>query len=182
MSGPSGVGKDTLYRRLVEAHPDVFSRSVSHTTRGPRPGEEDGVHYNFVSHADFESLLAENGFVENAKFGGNRYGTSKKAIEDVMSGGKRVLLEIEMDGVKQVKQSGMDARYVFIAPPSMQILEDRLRGRKTETEDKINARIAQAKAEMEYAETGAHDKIIVNDDLDKAYEEFEAFVWEPTGQ
>lgn len=97
LSGPSGVGKGTLYNLLFTRHPDTFALSVSHTTRSPRAGEEHGVHYHFVPMADFEDLIGQNGFVEHAKFGGNRYGTSKKTIEEQTAKGRVVLLDIEME-------------------------------------------------------------------------------------
>ncbi|KAK0389812.1 hypothetical protein NLU13_3385 [Sarocladium strictum] len=179
VSGPSGVGKGTLYKLLFARHPNCFDLSVSHTTRDPRPGEARGVDYHYVSMSEFESLIAENGFVEHAKFGGNRYGTSKATIEEQTAKGRVVLLDIEMEGVKQIKQCGMDARYVFIAPPDMKSLEDRLRGRGTEKEESVQKRLEQAKKELEYSKTpGVHDRIIVNDDLEKAYAEFEEFVYQ----
>ncbi|KAK7948727.1 uncharacterized protein PG986_009613 [Apiospora aurea] len=178
ISGPSGVGKGTLYNRMFEAHPDSFTLSVSHTTRSPRAGEEHGTHYFFVPMEEFEELIAKDGFVEHAKFGSNRYGTSKKTIEEQTAKGRVVVLDIEMEGVKQIKASGIDARYVFIKPPSFEALEQRLRGRGTETEEAVSKRLAQAKVELEYADTpGVHDIIIVNDDLDKAYKELEDYVY-----
>lgn len=181
ISGPSGVGKGTLYTRLFERHPDTFCLSVSHTTRTARPGEEHGVHYHFVPMADFEDLISKDGFVEHAQFGGNRYGTSKATIEEQTAKGKVVLLDIEMEGVKQIKQSSIDARYIFIAPPSIDALESRLRGRGTEQEASIQKRLAQATNELEYSKTpGVHDIIIVNDDLDKAYDELEKYIYQTT--
>ncbi|KAK8086525.1 guanylate kinase [Apiospora phragmitis] len=178
ISGPSGVGKGTLYNRLFAAHPDTFTLSVSHTTRAPRAGEEHGTHYFFVPMAEFEELIAKDGFVEHAKFGSNRYGTSKKTIEEQTAKGRVVVLDIEMEGVKQIKASGINARYVFIKPPSFEALEQRLRGRGTETEEAVGKRLAQAKVELEYADTpGVHDIQIVNDDLDKAYKELEDYVY-----
>ncbi|KAL6864168.1 guanylate kinase [Trichoderma novae-zelandiae] len=180
VSGPSGVGKGTLYGMLFDRHPDTFSLSVSHTTRAPRPGEEDGVHYHFVTMEAFEDLIAKDGFVENAKYGRNRYGTSKMTIEEQTNKGKVVVLDIEMEGVKQIKQSGISARYVFIAPPSIETLEKRLRGRGTETEQNIQERLAQAQKELDFSKTpGVHDIIIVNDDLEAAYKKFEDFVYKP---
>ncbi|POR38357.1 Guanylate kinase [Tolypocladium paradoxum] len=180
VSGPSGVGKGTLYNLLFQRHPDTFCLSVSHTTRAPRDGEQDGVHYHFVPMESFEDLIAKDGFVEHAKFSGNRYGTSKMTIEEQTNKGKVVLLDIEMEGVKQIKQSSISARYVFISPPSVEVLESRLRGRGTEKEENIQRRLAQAKNELEYSQIpGVHDKVIVNDDLEKAYKEFEDFVYKP---
>jgi guanylate kinase len=174
------VGKGTLYNKLFAAHPDCFALSVSHTTRKPRPGEEHGTHYFFVAMQEFEDLIAKDGFVEHAKFGSNRYGTSKKTIEEQSAKGKVVVLDIEMEGVKQIKKSGIDARYVFIKPPSFEELEKRLRGRGTEAEEAVNKRLTQAKVELEYADTpGVHDIIIVNDDLEKATKELDDFVYSP---
>ncbi|KAG6001515.1 hypothetical protein E4U54_001065 [Claviceps lovelessii] len=181
ISGPSGVGKGTLYKRLFDNHPDTFCLSVSHTTRGPRPGEQDGVDYHFVTSEAFEDLIARDGFVEHAKFGGNRYGTSKMTIEEQTRKGKVVVLDIEMEGVKQIKQSSIAARYIFIAPPSLSALEARLRGRGTEDEASVQKRLAQAQLELKFSETpGVHDKIIVNDNLDAAYKELEEYIYKPS--
>lgn len=180
ISGPSGVGKGTLIRRLFDAHPDTFTLSVSHTTRGPRAGEAHGVDYFFVPMAEFEALIAQNGFVEHAQFGSNRYGTSKGTIKEQTAKGKVVVLDIEMEGVKQIKNSDLQARFVFVKPPSFEALEQRLRGRATEDEAAITKRLNQAIKELEYADTpGVHDIIIVNDDLDAAYKELEDFVYSP---
>ncbi|KAJ6441844.1 guanylate kinase [Purpureocillium lavendulum] len=180
VSGPSGVGKGTLYNLLFQRHPETFALSVSHTTRSPRDGEQDGVHYHFVPMEHFEDLISRDGFVEHAKFSGNRYGTSKMTIEEQTKKGRVVLLDIEMEGVKQIKQSDIAARYIFISPPSLETLESRLRGRGTEKEESIVKRLAQAKNELEYSKTpGVHDIVIVNDDLEKAYKEFEDFVYKP---
>ncbi|OXV08853.1 hypothetical protein Egran_03384 [Elaphomyces granulatus] len=177
ISGPSGVGKGTLYKLLFAQYPDAFTLSVSHTTRGPRPGEQDGVDYHYVSKENFTELIAEDGFIEYAQFGDNLYGTSKATIEEQSAKGQVVVLDIEMEGVKQIKASGFPARYVFVAPPSEEELEKRLRGRGTEKEESIQKRLAQSKLEQEFAKTGVHDKIIVNDDLEKAYKELEDFVF-----
>lgn len=161
ISGPSGVGKGTLFNMLQQRHPDVFTLSVSHTTRAPRGGEAHGTHYYFVTRPEFEELIAADGFVEHAQFSGNRYGTSKQAIRDLAERGRVVVLDIEMEGVKQIKASGMGARYVFVAPPSMDELEKRLSGRGTETEDSVRKRLNQAKLELEYSKTpGVHDLIV----------------------
>lgn len=145
ISGPSGVGKGTLFKLLFARHPDTFTLSVSHTTRSPREGEQDGVDYHFVTHGEFEDLIARDGFVEHAKFGGNRYGTSKMTIREQGDKGKVVVLDIEMEGVKQIKQSNIPARFVFVAPPNEEELERRLRGRATDKEESIQKRLAQAK-------------------------------------
>lgn len=176
--GPSGVGKGTLYNQLFQKYPDTFTLSVSHTTRGPRPGEQDGVHYHFVTKEVFQDLIGKDGFVEHAQFGGNFYGTSKQTIEEQTAKGKVVVLDIEIEGVKQIKESKFPARYVFIAPPSVGELETRLRGRGTETEESIQKRLTQANKEIAYSqEPGAYDRLIVNDDLSKAFAELERFVF-----
>jgi len=127
---------------------------------------------------EFEKMIEEKAFVEHAKFGGNRYGTSKRTIGELTASGRVVVLDIEMEGVKQIKSSHIEARYVFIEPPSMSILEQRLRGRGTEKEESIQKRLAQARNELEYSKTeGVHDLIIVNDELEKAYSELEEFVF-----
>ncbi|KAK7414075.1 guanylate kinase [Neonectria punicea] len=180
ISGPSGVGKGTLYKMLFDRHPETFALSVSHTTRAPRPGEADAIDYHFVSTLAFKDLIARDGFVEHAKFGGNRYGTSKMTIEEQGRKGRVVVLDIEIKGVKQIKQSTISARYVFVAPPSTAALEARLRGRGTETEASIQKRLDQAVNELEYAKTpGVHDITIVNDDLKTAYKALEDFVYKP---
>lgn len=184
ISGPSGVGKGTLYKLLLERHPNTFATSISHTTRDPRPGEQRDVDYYYVSMAEFEKKIAEGGFVEHAKFGGNRYGTSKAMIEEFMGRGRIVVLDIEMEGVKQIKNSDISARYVFISPPKphLEVLEKRLRGRGTEKEESIQKRLAQAKLELEYSKTpGVHDLIIQNDDLETAYKELEDFIFKEGG-
>lgn len=145
ISGPSGVGKGTLFNLLRERHPDTFALSVSHTTRQPRQGELHGVHYYYVTHDDFEKLIADDGFIEHAQFGGNRYGTSKQTVRDQSAKGQVVVLDIEMEGVKQLKKSDIEARYVFVAPPSEEELEKRLKGRGTESEADVEKRLNQAK-------------------------------------
>ncbi|KAI1002742.1 hypothetical protein K3495_g5460 [Podosphaera aphanis] len=180
ISGPSGVGKGTLSQRLLAHHPHTFATTVSHTTRAPRPGERPGVDYHFVSAATFAALVARDAFVEHACFGGHHYGTSRDTIAAVRRALRVPILDIEMEGVKQIKLSGLPARFVFIAPPSMHVLEQRLRGRATESEESIQKRLAQAEHEMAFAATdGAHDVIIVNDDLDRAYVQLENFILGP---
>lgn len=118
--------------------------------------------------------------MEHAYFSGNHYGTSKQTIADQMARGLVVVLDIEMDGVRQIQENrAIDARYVFIQPPSLEALEARLRSRGTENEEQVQRRLAQARAEMEFAKQGVHDKIIVNDDLERAYQELEGFVYRP---
>lgn len=179
VSGPSGVGKGTLVQRLFDAHPDTFGFTISHTTRKPRRGEVDGAAYFFVSPSEFSSLHSQGAFVEHAYFSGNYYGTSQQTIEDQVNKGLVVVLDIELQGVKQMKANpSIDARYVFIKPPSFEALEARLRARATENEEDIEKRLIQAKVELEYADSQATvDKIIVNDNIETAYEELDKFVF-----
>lgn len=177
ISGPSGSGKSTILKRLFAAHPETFGFSVSHTTRKPRPGEEDGREYNFISQENFLQLISTNGFIEHAQFGGNYYGTSFAAVKAVAEKGRICVLDIEMEGVKQVKRANLGARFIFLSPPSMEILEKRLRGRGTDDESAVTKRLKQAKVEMEFQqEQSSLGIIVVNDDLEKAYKQVENWV------
>ncbi|KAI9298639.1 guanylate kinase [Neoconidiobolus thromboides FSU 785] len=178
LSGPSGSGKSTLLNLLFKEYPDKFGFSVSHTTRKPRAGEEDGKHYYFVEKSVMENEIQQGKFIEHATFSGNMYGTSIEAVNNVTNHGKICILDIDMQGVKQVKQTSLDARFIFISPPSIEILEQRLRSRGTETEEAIQNRLKASKAELDYSkEPNAHDCIIVNDDLDKAYSKLKNFIF-----
>ncbi|KAG8818497.1 hypothetical protein FRC17_010812 [Serendipita sp. 399] len=170
LSGPSGVGKSTLLKRLFKEHPERFGFSVSHTTRRKREGEENGVAYHFVTMDEFDSMIERKEFIEFATFSGNKYGTSIKAVEDVAGTGKKCILDIDSQGVRLVKESKLDPFYLFIAPPKYADLVNRLTGRGTETQEAIEARLNAAKAEIRYAqEPGVHDAIVVNDDVERAY-------------
>jgi len=177
MCGPSGVGKGTLINRLMADFPGKFGFSVSHTTRAPRPGETDGVHYNFVEKAAMEADIAEGKFLEHAHVHENIYGTSLAAVEAVATKGQVCVLDIDGQGAEIVKKSTLDALFVFIAPPSMEELEKRLRGRGTEKEESIQKRLANAAGEMAKTEVdGFFHAVIVNDDLEKAYGELKTVV------
>jgi len=177
VSGPSGAGKSTLLKRLFAQHPDTFGFSVSHTTRAPREGEANGIQYYFVPRERFAELVGQQAFIEHTQFSSNCYGTSKRAVEDVAAKGRVCILDIEMEGVKQVKESTLPAKFVFIQPPSIEVLRARLEGRGTENASSIQKRLDQATKELEYAALpGSHDKIIVNDDLAKCYEEFHEYI------
>lgn len=168
ISGPSGVGKGTINKRLFDEFGDAVAFSVSATTRGPRDGEIDGVHYFFIDRQEFEKRLANNEFLEHAEYAGNCYGTPRSYVLSLLEKGVSVILEIDLQGALQVKQRMPESVSIFILPPSFEELESRLRGRGTETNDKIEKRLAAAKHEIEQAYT--YDYTIVNDDLDAAYE------------
>jgi len=176
MCGPSGAGKSTLIKRLRADYPNGFGFSVSHTTRGPRVGESDGVDYHFTTHEEMEKQIAGNQMLEYAHVHKNVYGTSLAAVQKVIDEQKKCILDIDVQGVESVRKSPMHMRslYIFLAPPSLQALEDRLRDRGTETEEKIQTRLNNAKKEMEYKDKpNFWDHVIVNDDLDRAYDQFE---------
>ncbi|PCH44404.1 guanylate kinase [Wolfiporia cocos MD-104 SS10] len=172
ISGPSGVGKSTLLQRLFADYPDKFGFSVSHTTRAPRPGEEDGKQYYFVTRDRFTELLAGGAFIEHAEFSGNFYGTSFMTVREVSQAGRRCILDIEAQGVRQIKSTNLNPVYLFISPPSLTALRSRLRARGTESEASVAKRLATALKEIEYAKEGAHEYVIVNDDLDRTYDLF----------
>ncbi|KAF2759436.1 guanylate kinase [Pseudovirgaria hyperparasitica] len=184
ISGPSGAGKSTILKKLFTEFPDKFGFSVSHTTRSPRPGELDGREYHFTSPETFLQMVSDDAFIEHAQFGGNRYGTSIAAVESIASTGRICILDIELEGVKQVASHKTFPRpfFLFLAPPSLDVLEERLRARATDNEDAIQKRLAQAKVEMDFAERGEiHDQVVVNEDLEKAYNEVRRFVEERVG-
>ncbi|KAF5653155.1 guanylate kinase [Fusarium sp. NRRL 25303] len=178
ISGPSGVGKGTLIKRLKDNHPTIFGSVVSHTTRQPRPDEVEGVSYFFRSAPEIWTMIMRKQFVEHTYYSGNFYGTSKKAMDELMKKGVAPILNVEMEGVKKMKASDLVARYVFLSPPSLETLEARLWERGTEDEASISQRLAQAKLELEFAETEVHDIIIVSGDLDEAYRQLEDFVFQ----
>ncbi|CAM0141147.1 guanylate kinase [Umbelopsis sp. WA50703] len=179
LSGPSGSGKSTLLKKLFAEYPDTFGFSISHTTRQPRQGEENGKDYHFVDKDLMTKEVAEGKFIESATFSGNMYGTSLKAVRDVVEEGKVCILDIDMQGVQSVKKTSLQPRYIFIQPPSLETLEQRLRGRKTENEDAILKRLAASRQELEYAQQpNAYDRIIINDDLSKAYAELKNAIFE----
>lgn len=178
ISGPSGTGKSTLLKKLFAEYPTSFGFSVSSTTRQPRNGEVNGKDYNFVTVDEFKSMIDNKKFIEWAQFSGNYYGTTIESVKEVTNSGKTCILDIDMQGVKSVKQTDLNARFLFVAPPSVEVLKERLTGRGTETPESLEKRLNAAIAELEYAETGAHDLTVVNDDLDAAYEKLKQFIFE----
>ena len=166
ISGPSGVGKGTVNKILLEKNPNMCT-SVSATTRAPRPGEEDGVHYFFKTKEAFEAMIRENAFLEYMQvFGMNYYGTPKAYVEEQRGKGLDVILEIDVQGGMRVKEACPEAVLIFIAPPSMAKLKARLTGRGTETAEVIERRFAEAKQELSYVDR--YDYVVVNDVLEDA--------------
>ncbi|MFM8275788.1 MAG: guanylate kinase [Cyanobium sp.] len=179
ITGPSGVGKGTLVRRLLQRHPQLWL-SVSATTRAPRPGEVDGQHYVFLAAPAFAALVAEGGLLEWAEYAGNAYGTPRRPVEERLACGQPVLLEIELEGARQVRQSFPTARLLFIAPPCFAELERRIRGRGSEAEAAIQRRLERARVELEAS--GEFDAVVINDDLEQALAELEARIGLPASQ
>ncbi|MDR0498777.1 MAG: guanylate kinase [Holophagales bacterium] len=171
LSAPSGAGKSTLIRRLFDDL-DRLSFSVSFTTRSPREGEIEGRDYFFIDDAIFDDMLAKNGFVEWIQVYQHRYGTGRAWIQDQIDGGLDVLLDLETVGAKRIKEMFPDAILVFLLPPSPQSLADRLRGRGKDTEEQISIRLKCARHEMEFWNN--YDYIILNNDLESAYQDFKS--------
>ena len=171
LSGPSGVGKETVRQRLMEIKNFELTYSISMTTRSPRNQEVDGVNYYFVSEEEFKRNIKEDNFLEYAKFVGNYYGTPRDKVEALRNSGHNVLLEIEINGAKQVMSRVNDDAVIsfFLMPPSLQDLEARIRKRKTESEDVISERLAKGKEEMTM--TDDYDYVILNDKVNRAAKE-----------
>ena len=180
-SGPSGVGKGTLKAKLFEEFADQIAYSVSATTRGPREGEVDGKDYFFISRQEFERRVKNNEFLEHAEFAGNCYGTPRAYVEKLLDSGMNVVLEIDVQGALQVMKSMPECVSVFILPPSFEELEHRLRGRGTETEEKVRERLETAKRELPYAPQ--YDYQIVNGgDIEAAYQSLREVFLKSTGE
>jgi len=173
LSAPSGAGKTTVCKAVIQRDPCVVL-SVSHTTRPPRPGEQDGVHYHFISSDEFRKLVAEGAFLEHAEYSGNLYGTSWAAIDEPLERGQDVLLEIETEGARQVRERRRDAHLIFLLPPSLAALESRLRGRGTERNEEIDRRLAIARREV--ATASLFDSFVVNDDAVRAADDVLAII------
>jgi len=172
-SAASGTGKTSLAKALAESMPEV-AFSVSHTTRAPRPGEQHGVHYYYVTREEFDRMVANGEFVEHATVFGNSYGTSKKAIEDQIQSGKSVILDIDWQGARAIKKWQPEAVSIFILPPSRAALRERLTNRKQDSQEVIDRRMREAVAEMShYSE---FDLLVVNDDFTAALEDLKAIL------
>ncbi|MGF1772459.1 guanylate kinase [Vibrio wakamikoensis] len=175
VSAPSGAGKSSLISAMLEKNPTYAMKvSVSHTTRGMRPGEEDGVHYHFVEKSEFESLIAQGAFLEYAEVFGNYYGTSRLWIEETLDKGIDVFLDIDWQGARQIREQMPQAKSVFILPPSNSELERRLNVRGQDSNEVIAKRMSEAKSEMSHY--NEYDYVIVNDDFDGALVDFKAIL------
>jgi guanylate kinase len=177
LSGPSGVGKGTVVAEVRRRHPDVWV-SVSVTTRRPRPGERDGEHYFFVSSAEFDRLIATDGLLEWAEYAGNRYGTPLGPLHARLATGQPALLEIELQGARQVRARDPEAQLVFLAPPSWGALVSRLAGRGSEPPAVQERRLTLAQAELDAA--GEFDVVVVNDDVARAADELVGLLTAPS--
>ena len=171
--GPSGVGKGTVVARLLASDPTLYF-SVSATTRAPRPGEQDGKHYHFLTMEQFEQWIAEDQFLEHAQFVGNRYGTPQLYVDKAMEQGRDVLLDIEIQGAEQVHLKRPDAVRIYVAPPSWAELERRLIGRGTEDMERVRSRLERGK--VEFAAAKDFDYFVINDTVDHAVSEIQAIM------
>ena len=172
-SGPSGSGKDTVLNELLQKHDDV-KLSISATTRKPRENEVDVVHYYFISKEDFEKKIDDNEMLEYAVYGDNYYGTPKAPVDKWLTEGKTVILKIEVQGAEKIRKMYPEALSIFIMPPSLAVLEKRIRGRQSEKEEDIIKRLSIAKNELERA--CEYDFAVINDDLDDAVEDVASII------
>ena len=173
VSAPSGAGKTSLLRALIPTDPRL-QLSVSHTTRGARPGEQDGTHYHFVDRARFEAMVAAGEFLEHARVFDNLYGTAERSVRDVLGANLDVVLEIDWQGARQVRARFPEAVSVFIVPPSVEALRERLSGRGQDSAEIIDRRMRDARSELSHF--GEYDYLVVNDDFDEALADLRAIV------
>lgn len=173
ISGPSGVGKSTVLRSLFEGRDDLYF-SISATTRAPRDGEQDGVHYHFISVERFQELIEADAFLEYAEYVDSFYGTPKKLVDRAMDAGKDVILDIEVQGALQVCAKRPETIRIFIAPPSWEELESRLKSRGTDSAEKIQKRLVRAKAELQTADV--YDYFVINGSVEQAVREISAIM------
>ena len=173
ISGPSGVGKSTVLKELFQDRDDLYF-SVSATTRAPRPGEEHGVHYYFITKDEFKTNIENHAMLEYAEYCDNFYGTPKKFVDEAMEQGKDVVLDIEVQGALQVVHKRPDVVRIFIAPPSWQALEERLTSRGTDSPEKVQKRLVRAKVELQTANT--YDYFVINDTVERAVREINAIM------
>ena len=168
ISAPSGTGKGTVISELIKKRPE-FAFSISVTTRAPRPGEKNGVEYHFLTHKQFHEMISNNEFLEFAEYVGEFYGTPSKPVKECLDTGKTIILDIEVQGAKQVMAKELDAITIFLIPPNMEELEKRLRGRGTDSEGKLDARLKRACQELE--EKIHYDHVVINDNVSRAANE-----------
>ncbi|MGC2192428.1 MAG: guanylate kinase [Candidatus Dormiibacterota bacterium] len=176
LSGPSGVGKDTVIEQLLPLRPSL-RRPAGYTTRAPRPGEIDGRDYSFVDLETFKAMEAGNRFLETASVHGNRYGTSRARVEALLDAGSDVLLKPDVQGAAQLRDAGADAIFVFLMPPSREVLSQRLQDRETESEEELAVRTRDADREM--AEAGWYHHVVVNDEVARAAGEVASLLANP---
>ena len=174
LSGPSGVGKGTVRKEIFDDPTTSYKYSISMTTRQMREGEVNGVDYFFQTKEEFEALIQEDQFIEYAEYVGNYYGTPVQYVKDTMAEGHDVFLEIEVEGAKQVRKKFPDALFIFLAPPSLDHLKERLIGRGTETDEKIQSRVNEARKEVEMM--NLYDYVVVNDEVHLAKERIQSIV------
>lgn len=179
-SGPSGSGKTTLLNMLTNKYPNMFAYSIGYTTRTPRAGEVNGIHYNFVPKETFEEMIKNNEFLEWSCYCCNYYGQAKKGVQDLIDRGISPILAIDMNGVMSIKKMGGSAlrpKFVFIQTPSLAVLDERLSARGTESEMLRLKRLEEAQRELEYAYSspGVYDLILINDNIESSFEAFEKF-------
>ncbi|WP_436937928.1 guanylate kinase [Staphylococcus xylosus] len=174
LSGPSGVGKGTVRKKIFDDPSTSYKYSISMTTRDKREGEVDGVDYFFKAKSEFEELIKQDQFIEYAEFVGNYYGTPVQYVKDTMDQGHDVFLEIEVEGAKQVRKKFPDALFIFLAPPSLDHLRERLVGRGTESSEKIQNRVHEARREVEMM--NLYDYVVVNDEVDLAKQRIQSIV------
>jgi len=173
ISGPSGAGKTTLYKRALSEIPGA-RHSISYTTRPPRPGDIAGLDYHFVTEDVFKTMVKENKFIEHARIHGNRYGTARSDLEALLAGGSHVILEIDVQGAASMKKALASGVYIFIAPPSIEACEERLSSRGKDSDEVIKRRVRAAVEEISHAP--AYDYIIINDNLDDAFSRLKAVI------
>ncbi|KAL5287967.1 GUK1.2 family protein [Megaselia abdita] len=179
IGGPSGSGKSTFLQKIFQEYPETFAFCVSHTTRKPRHGERNGVDYYFISPEKMKRKLDNGEFLESVEFGGNFYGTSKTSIEEIQRKGKVCVLDIDVRGIDKLRSTKFNPIYIFIKPPSLEVLRSRLQGRNSETEESLQLRMNRVEKELEYAEVpGNFHKIITNENLHCSYKEFKSFILE----
>lgn len=177
--GPSGSGKSTLLKRLLAENKDKLAFTISHTTRKPRQGEQNGREYYFIDREQFFKMIHRDQFLEHTEFSGNLYGTSLASVQDALRTGKFIILEVDIEGVKSIRRhTDLKPIYIFIKPPSKQLLIERLSSRGTESSETLRKRLDRADDEIQFADSGQvqFDLILVNDDLEETYQKLRKYL------